>query len=160
MCILGFSLDPSFFFFFFFNLNSGISDRAQCSFLCPVTAHNPAGASNLTYLNLNYSSSKSASFPYFPLSVSITQLWNLRIMFDSLPFLPATLKSLLRLVSSCHLFSSFTFLSHHHRSDIYCSLFGLLRGLKNLHLSNLFGGGRLQISPPKAFRVGITSWIV
>lgn len=36
-------------------------------------------------------------------------VWNFRIMFDSLPFLPGALESLLRLVNSCHLFSSLLF---------------------------------------------------
>lgn len=92
------------FFFFFLTWTQIFLLELNVLFSAPfVTSHNPAGASNLTYLNLNYSSAKSAAFPSFPLSVHNIQLWNLRIMFDSLPFLPATLKSLLRLVNSCHL---------------------------------------------------------
>lgn len=70
----------------------------------------------------------------------ITQPWNLKTMFDSFPFLPTTLKFLLWLVNSCHLFPFLTLLFYHHSWNTYFSVFGLFHNLKNLHLSIVYFG--------------------
>lgn len=80
-------------------------------------------------------------------TVCIIQPWNIRTMFDSFPFLPATLTSLLGLFSSCHLFSSLNFLFCHCSSNNYYFIFGLLHSLRNFHLSNLFYTGWGDVWP-------------